>query len=286
MRPPRVRGDRPDPQLHRLRLHDVQHDLGDQPVAVRAPRAPAPVLGPLQSHACRRSSTTGAFRMVDSSMSNLVTTDDGVTLASVEEAAADGARLVRERSLYATSANGFLTGYGSDAEPRRHRQPDGRHASSAASRRTSAPTGLKFRDYYYNWDAGHRYVLNLRENETYTRYYQRLGTTPDYWVGSERTSAPNPATARTRSSRRIASACAATAGGRSSPSLSAGRVVPAPSTARPTSPRPPDGLRPDLPPTSRPRSCTRSRRPTPSRRRPSTREFAQDRRGWPRRRSP
>src|SRR6185436_13839989 len=52
----------------------------------------------------------GRFRMVDSSMSNLVTTDNGVTLASVEEAAANDARLVRERSLYSTSANGFLTG--------------------------------------------------------------------------------------------------------------------------------------------------------------------------------
>ena len=36
--------------------------------------------------------------------------DDGVTLATVEEAAAESARLVRERSLYATSPNGFLTG--------------------------------------------------------------------------------------------------------------------------------------------------------------------------------
>ena len=52
----------------------------------------------------------GKFHMVDTSMSNLVTEDDGVTLATVEEAAAESARLVRERSLYATSPNGFLTG--------------------------------------------------------------------------------------------------------------------------------------------------------------------------------
>ena len=31
---------------------------------------------------------------------------------------------------------------------------------------------LKYRDYYYNWNSGHRYVLNLREDESYTRYYQ------------------------------------------------------------------------------------------------------------------
>jgi hypothetical protein len=49
----------------------------------------------------------GRFHMVDNSMSNLVTLDDGVTLASVAEAAADSARLVRLRSLYATSPNGF-----------------------------------------------------------------------------------------------------------------------------------------------------------------------------------
>ena len=60
-------------------------------------------------------------------MSNLVTTGDGVSLASVEEAAADEARLVRERSLYATSANGFLTGTGSIPQPHRRRQSVRRH---------------------------------------------------------------------------------------------------------------------------------------------------------------
>ncbi len=133
----------------------------------------------------------GRFRMVDSSMSNLVTTDDGVTLASVEEAAADGARLVRERSLYATSANGFLTGTDQMRNLADTVNPtDGTIISGFAA--NFCADGLKFRDYYYNWDAGHRYVLNLRENETYTRYYQRLGTIPDYWVGSERSGAPNP----------------------------------------------------------------------------------------------
>jgi hypothetical protein len=39
----------------------------------------------------------GKFHMIDTSMSNLVTLDDGVTLASITEAAADSARLVREQ---------------------------------------------------------------------------------------------------------------------------------------------------------------------------------------------
>ena len=50
---------------------------------------------------------TAKFHMIDTSMSNLVTMDDGVTLASVPEVAADSARLLRERSLYSTSAERF-----------------------------------------------------------------------------------------------------------------------------------------------------------------------------------
>ena len=134
----------------------------------------------------------GKFRMVDGSMSNLVTTDDGVTLATVEEAAADSARLVRERSLSATSANGFLTG----SDHIRH-LPDAVDSSTGAVALGYASSfcsdGLKRRDFYYHWDAGHRYVLNLRENESYTRYYRRLGTIPEYWVGSEHVASPDPA---------------------------------------------------------------------------------------------
>jgi hypothetical protein len=123
----------------------------------------------------------GRFRMVDSSMSNLVTTDDGVTLASVEEAAADGARLVRERSLYATSANGFLTGTDQMRNLADTVNPtDGTIITGFAA--NFCADGLKFRDYYYNWDAGHRYVLT-RENETYTLTGAHVPTT-----GRQRTS--------------------------------------------------------------------------------------------------
>ena len=134
----------------------------------------------------------GKFHMVDTSMSNLVTEDDGVTLATVEEAAAESARLVRERSLYATSPNGFLTGtdtmrnLGSLVNPGNGSVLGGFAADFCAA-------NLKYRDYYYNWNSGHRYVLNLREDESYTRYYAPLGSSSDYWVGSESVSAPDPA---------------------------------------------------------------------------------------------
>ena len=133
----------------------------------------------------------GKFRMIDSSMSNLVTTDDGVSLSSLEEAAADYARLVRERSLYATSPNGFLTGSDALRNLPDFTTPTGSTLKGFAS--NFCPGGLKFQDYYYNWDAGHRYVLNLREDESYTRYYRRLGTTADYWIPSGKIASPNPA---------------------------------------------------------------------------------------------
>ena len=68
------------------------------------------ILGHLQSHRLGGRVPDGKFHMIDTSMSNLVTMDDGVTLVSVPEVAADSARLLRERSLYSTSPNGFLTG--------------------------------------------------------------------------------------------------------------------------------------------------------------------------------
>jgi hypothetical protein len=130
--------------------------------------------------------------MVDNSMSNLVTLDDGVTLASVTEAAADSARLVRLHSLYSTSPNGFLTGSDTLRNLVDTTNPiDGtvRQGFSDAF----CANGLKKRDYYYNWNAGHRYVLNVRRDERYVRYYRPLGTTADYWIGSEAIASPNPA---------------------------------------------------------------------------------------------
>ena len=47
------------------------------------------------------------------------------------------------------------------------------------------PNGLKYRDYFYDWDRGHRYILNLREHEIYTRHYHSLGKSPEYFVPNE-----------------------------------------------------------------------------------------------------
>jgi len=132
----------------------------------------------------------GMFHMVDSSMSNLVTGDDGVTLASVEEIAADSGRLAKLRSLYSTSPDGFLTGSDTGRNLSPFVAPDGGVMPGYGA--VFCANGLKRRDYYYNWDAGHRYVLNLRENESYTRYYRKLGDAPEYWVGSESVGNPDP----------------------------------------------------------------------------------------------
>jgi hypothetical protein len=134
----------------------------------------------------------GRFHMIDSSMSHLVTQDDGVTLASLQEAAADSARLVKERSLYSTSPYGFVTGTDTMRSLPDVVDPS-TGAVSGGFARAFCENGLKFRDYYYNWDRGHRYVLNLRDDESYTRFYRRLGTTPEYWVGSEKVSPSDPA---------------------------------------------------------------------------------------------
>ena len=132
----------------------------------------------------------GSFHMIDSSMSNLVTSDDGSRLATIEEAAADDARLVRTRSLYASSPAGFLTGADGLRNLVATMFTDGSTLTGLADAFCAA--GLKLRDYSYNWDAGHRYVLNLKDGESYTRYYRKLGDTNDYFVGTEPADAPDP----------------------------------------------------------------------------------------------
>jgi probable HAF family extracellular repeat protein len=130
----------------------------------------------------------GSFHLIDSSMSNLVTTDDGRTLASVQEAAADSARLVRQHSLYSSSPDGFLTGSDTSRNLTDFPVPTGGTLDGFSN--DFCQSRLSLRSYYYNWDSGHRYVLNLRDNEAYTRYYRPLGSTPDYWVGAEDSADP------------------------------------------------------------------------------------------------
>ena len=136
----------------------------------------------------------GKFHMIDSSMSNLVTNDDGVTLATVQEAAADSARLVGSAACTRPARTGSSPAPMRSATCRTSStRPTGAVTARVCRRFLFAPS-LKYRDYYYNWNSGHRYVLNLREDETYTRYYRPLGTTADYWVRAKRSPLPDPAT--------------------------------------------------------------------------------------------
>ena len=122
----------------------------------------------------------GRWHMYDNSMSALYTLCDGKTIAAVEDIGKEGGceasggrvepgHIARYHCLNGTSSNGFLTG----ADCAR---------DLAQEYRCFNPNGLKYRYYYFNWDRGHRYVLNLRENEVYTRHYKSLGDSPEYYV--------------------------------------------------------------------------------------------------------
>nr|NIP27375.1 discoidin domain-containing protein [Phycisphaerae bacterium]NIR67763.1 discoidin domain-containing protein [candidate division Zixibacteria bacterium]NIP51756.1 discoidin domain-containing protein [Phycisphaerae bacterium]NIS53453.1 discoidin domain-containing protein [Phycisphaerae bacterium]NIU10935.1 discoidin domain-containing protein [Phycisphaerae bacterium] len=124
----------------------------------------------------------GRWHMYDNSMSALYTLCDDRTIAGVEDIGKDGGctvskgriepgHIARYHCLNAGSNNGFLTG--ADC-PR----------DLAQEYRCFKPSGLKYRYYYNNWDRGHRYILNLRDNEVYTRYYRSLGTSNDYYVSN------------------------------------------------------------------------------------------------------
>jgi hypothetical protein len=114
----------------------------------------------------------GRWHMYDSSLSAIYTLCDGTTIAGVEEIGAEGAcpasggkrepgHIAKYHCLAATSPNGFLTGCDTI------RSLDDEY-------RCFNPRGLKYRYYLNNWDLGHRYILNLRDGEVYTRYYHRL----------------------------------------------------------------------------------------------------------------
>lgn len=133
----------------------------------------------------------GRWHMYDNSMSAVYTLCDGKTIAGVEEIGKEGAcaasggksepgHIARYHCLNATSPSGFLTG--ADC-PR----------DLAQEYRCFRPSGLKYRYYYNNWDWGHRYILNLREGEVYTRYYHSLGDEPRYYVpnGGKDPESPN-----------------------------------------------------------------------------------------------
>jgi len=114
----------------------------------------------------------GKWHCYDNSLSALYTLCDGKTIAGVADIGKDGAcaasggktepgHIAKYHCLTATSPNGFLIG----ADCMR---------SLTEEYGCFTPKYLKYRYYYYDWDSGHRYILNLKENEVYTRYYHRL----------------------------------------------------------------------------------------------------------------
>ncbi len=120
------------------------------------------------------------WHVYDNSLSALYTLCDGMTLAGVEDVGKKGAceasggkeepgHIARCHCLTATSPNGFLTG----ADCARSLEEEFRCFN---------PNGLKNRYYYFNWDYGHRFILNLRDRETYRRHYRSLGKEPRFYV--------------------------------------------------------------------------------------------------------
>lgn len=122
----------------------------------------------------------GGWHMYDNSMTAIYTRCDGKSVASVEEIGKTGAcdasqgrnepgHIARYHCLTATGPRGFLTG----ADTIRTLDEEYRCFN---------PNGLKYRSYFYDWDRGHRYILNLREGESYTRHYHSLGDGPEFYV--------------------------------------------------------------------------------------------------------
>src|SRR3954468_11670747 len=122
----------------------------------------------------------GQWHMYDNSMSAIYTLCDGKTIAGVADIGKSGAcaasggkaepgHVAKYHCLMGTSAGGFLSGAdtirGLDEEYR-----------------CFNPNGLKYRSYFYDWDRGHRYILNMRDSETYTRHYHSLGKSREFYV--------------------------------------------------------------------------------------------------------
>ncbi|MCX8035728.1 MAG: discoidin domain-containing protein [Candidatus Sumerlaeia bacterium] len=123
----------------------------------------------------------GRWHMFDNSMSAYYTLCDGITVAGVEDIGAPGAceashgrtengHIGLVHAVGATSPYGFLTG------------ADTQRSLRDEALKCFNPKGLKYRNYYNGFELGHRYVLCLREGETYTRYASPLGQSEDYYI--------------------------------------------------------------------------------------------------------
>ncbi len=109
----------------------------------------------------------------DNSLSLYYTLCDGKTIAGVEDVGktlgceASGGKeepghIAIYHAVHGTSVNGFIEG----ADTPRDLKKMGTHCF--------APTALKYRYYTSYIERGHRYILNLRDGESYTRHYTRL----------------------------------------------------------------------------------------------------------------
>ena len=131
----------------------------------------------------------GRWHHYDNSLSVIYTLCDGETIAGVEDVgktlgcAASGGKeepghIAIYHALNGTGPDGFLEG----ADTIR----DLRHLG----RDTFAPNALKYRYYLNDGERGHRYILNLRDGETYARHYARLDAPATSAAGDKFTSDP------------------------------------------------------------------------------------------------
>lgn len=138
----------------------------------------------------------GQWHMIDSSLSAIYTTCDGKTIAALGDLGktmgceASGGKeeaghIVKYHCLNASSPNGFLEG------------ADTFRDLAHLGEDTFNPKYLKHRTYYNDAERGHRYILNLRDGEVYTRSYTRLDnkkgakgeflSDPNYYISNGKT---------------------------------------------------------------------------------------------------
>jgi hypothetical protein len=188
----RTRRQTPEPLLHGTPVHDpimFYNDFGYSLCSDYAALNNAlwhemglPVrLWDITAHTVSECFYDGRWHLFDNSMSAYYTLCDGKTVAGVEDVgkpgacAASGGReevahIAKYHCVAATSPNGFLSG----CDTQRSLQEEGEYVFNT--------NRLKYRDYYNGFELGHRYQLNLRPAETYTRYAKPLGTTADYYL--------------------------------------------------------------------------------------------------------
>ncbi len=143
----------------------------------------------IASHTVSECFYNDRWHMFDNSMSAYYTLCDGKTVAGVEDIGKPGAcqashgrtedaHIALVHCVGATGPYGFLTG----ADTQRSLRYEGAHCFN--------PNALKYRYYYNGFELGHRYVLNLRANETYTRHTAPLGESPEYYLPLENGKSP------------------------------------------------------------------------------------------------